>query len=129
MSLAVAIEAAGGIVLAADSRATFGDPRGMTAANDTVQKIYKLSPRTALAMVGMAEIGAGSAQVRVFCVPVRLSLRVRDEKHRNAARIWEDPRRNSSRTRIPPRYPSFAKVNSVERAISFQEISDRPTTR
>ncbi len=58
MSLAVAIEAANGIVLAADSRATFGDPRGMTAVNDTVQKIYKLSPRTAVAMVGQAEIGA-----------------------------------------------------------------------
>jgi 20S proteasome alpha/beta subunit len=57
MSLAVAIEAANGIVLAADSRATFGDPRGMTAVNDTVQKIYKLSPRTAVAMVGQAEIG------------------------------------------------------------------------
>lgn len=31
MSLAVAIEATNGIVLGADSRATFGDPRGMTA--------------------------------------------------------------------------------------------------
>jgi 20S proteasome alpha/beta subunit len=62
MSLAIAIEAADGIVLAADSRATFGDPRGMTAANDTVQKIYKLSPRTALAMVGQAEIGASLIQ-------------------------------------------------------------------
>ena len=57
MSLAVAIEATNGIVLTADSRATFGDPRGMTAVNDTVQKIYKLSPRTAVAMVGQAEIG------------------------------------------------------------------------
>jgi 20S proteasome alpha/beta subunit len=57
MSLAVAIEAANGIVLAADSRATFGDPRGMTAVNDTVQKIYRLSPRTAVAMVGQAETG------------------------------------------------------------------------
>ncbi len=57
MSLAVAIEANNGIVLAADSRATFGDPRGMTAVNDTVQKIYRLSPRTAVAMVGQAEIG------------------------------------------------------------------------
>lgn len=62
MSLAIAIEAADGIVLAADSRATFGDPRGMTAANDTVQKIYKLSPRTALAVVGQAEIGASLIQ-------------------------------------------------------------------
>ncbi|HEV2195405.1 MAG TPA: hypothetical protein VGR55_07465 [Candidatus Acidoferrum sp.] len=57
MSLAVAIEAANGIVLAADSRATFGDPRGMTAVNDTVQKIFRLSPRTAVAMVGQAEVG------------------------------------------------------------------------
>jgi 20S proteasome alpha/beta subunit len=58
MSLAVAIEAANGIVLAADSRATFGDPRGMVAVNDTVQKIYQPNPRTAIAMVGSAETGA-----------------------------------------------------------------------
>lgn len=63
MSLAVAIESANGIVLAADSRATFGDPRGMTAVNDTVQKIFKPSSRTALAMVGAAEIGAAIMQV------------------------------------------------------------------
>jgi 20S proteasome alpha/beta subunit len=63
MSLAVAIESVNGIVLAADSRATFGDPRGMTAVNDTVQKIFKPSSRTALAMVGAAEIGAAVMQV------------------------------------------------------------------
>jgi len=63
MSLAIAIESANGIVLAADSRATFGDPRGMTAVNDTVQKIFKPNPRTALAMVGAAEIGAALVQV------------------------------------------------------------------
>jgi len=62
MSLAVAIEAGNGIVLAADSRATFGDPRGMTAVNDTVQKIYLPSPRTAVAMVGQAETGAALLQ-------------------------------------------------------------------
>ena len=62
MSLAVAIEASDGIVLAADSRATFGDPRGMTAVNDTVQKIYRLSPRTAIALVGQAETGAALIQ-------------------------------------------------------------------
>jgi 20S proteasome alpha/beta subunit len=58
MSLAVAIEASNAIVLAADSRATFGDPRGMTAVNDTVQKVFTLTPRTAIAMVGAAEAGA-----------------------------------------------------------------------
>ena len=62
MSLAVAIEAIDGIVLAADSRATFGDPRGMTAVNDTVQKIYRLSSRTAIALVGQAETGASLIQ-------------------------------------------------------------------
>lgn len=63
MSLAVAIESSNGIILAADSRATFGDPRGMTAVNDTVQKIFKPSSRTALALVGAAEIGAALLQV------------------------------------------------------------------
>ena len=62
MSLAVAIEASDGIVLAADSRATFGDPRGMTAVNDTVQKIYRLSPRTVIALVGQAETRASLIQ-------------------------------------------------------------------
>jgi 20S proteasome alpha/beta subunit len=58
MSLSVAIEAANGIVLAADSRATFGDPRGMTAVNDTVQKVFVLNNRTVISMVGAAETGA-----------------------------------------------------------------------
>jgi hypothetical protein len=34
----------------------------MTAVNDTVQKIYKPSPRTAVAMVGQAETGAALIQ-------------------------------------------------------------------
>jgi len=62
MSLAVAIEAIDAIVLAADSRATFGDPRGMTAVNDTVQKIFPLTNRTACALVGSAETGASLIQ-------------------------------------------------------------------
>lgn len=62
MSLAVAIEASDGIVLGADSRATYGDPRGLTAVNDTVQKIYRLTPRTAIALVGQAETGASLIQ-------------------------------------------------------------------
>jgi hypothetical protein len=33
MSLAVAIEASDGIVFGADSRATYGDPRGFTAVD------------------------------------------------------------------------------------------------
>lgn len=62
MSLTVAIEAADGIVLGADSRATYGDPRGLTAVNDTVQKIYQLNPRTAIALAGEAGTGASLIQ-------------------------------------------------------------------
>jgi len=58
MTLAVAIEARNGIVLAADGRATFGDPRGMTAVNDTVMKIFKPSSQIAVAMAGHADTGA-----------------------------------------------------------------------
>jgi 20S proteasome alpha/beta subunit len=58
MSLAVAIESTDGIVLAADSRATFGDPRGMTGANDTVKKVFAVTTRSGIAMVGAAETGA-----------------------------------------------------------------------
>jgi 20S proteasome alpha/beta subunit len=57
MTLAVAIESANGIVLAADSRATFGDPRGLTAVNDTVNKLFKPAAGVAVAMAGQAETG------------------------------------------------------------------------
>jgi 20S proteasome alpha/beta subunit len=57
MTLAVAIEAANGIVLASDSRATFGDLRGLTTVNDTVVKIFKPFPRVAVALAGHGDIG------------------------------------------------------------------------
>jgi 20S proteasome alpha/beta subunit len=57
MTLAVAIEAVNGIVLASDSRATFGDLRGLTTVNDTVVKIFKPAPKVAVALSGHGEIG------------------------------------------------------------------------
>jgi hypothetical protein len=42
MTLVVAIKARDGIVLAGDSRGTIGDPRGLTAINDTQQKVHHL---------------------------------------------------------------------------------------
>ncbi len=57
MTLAVAIQAADAIVVAADSRAMFGDPRGLTVVNDTVNKIFIPNPRIAIAMAGMADTG------------------------------------------------------------------------
>ena len=49
MSLAIAIQTNKGIAIASDSRGTFGDPRGVTGANDTIQKVYGLTKYTAMA--------------------------------------------------------------------------------
>lgn len=58
MSLAIAIQTNEGIAVASDSRGTFGDPRGATGANDTIQKVYGLTRYTAVAIAGANEIGA-----------------------------------------------------------------------
>jgi hypothetical protein len=55
MTLAVAIKAADAIIVAADSRGTIGDPRGLTAVNDTQQKVFQFG-QCALAIAGSSEI-------------------------------------------------------------------------
>jgi hypothetical protein len=54
MTLALAIKATDAIIVAADSRGTIGDPRGLTAVNDTQQKIFQFG-RCGLAISGAAE--------------------------------------------------------------------------
>jgi 20S proteasome alpha/beta subunit len=55
MTLAVAIKATDAIILAADSRGTIGDPRGLTAVNDTQNKLYQFG-RCGLAIAGASEL-------------------------------------------------------------------------
>jgi hypothetical protein len=55
MTLAVAIKATDAIIVAADSRGTIGDPRGLTAVNDTQQKLFQFG-RCALATAGAGEL-------------------------------------------------------------------------
>lgn len=52
MTLAIGIIANDGLALASDSRATIGDPRGLTTVNDTVQKIFKITDFCGLAIAG-----------------------------------------------------------------------------
>lgn len=54
MTLVVAIKAQGGIVLAGDSRGTIGDPRGLTAINDTQIKVNQIG-NNGIAFAGSAE--------------------------------------------------------------------------
>jgi hypothetical protein len=55
MTLALAIKATDAIIIAADSRGTIGDPRGLTAINDTQQKLFQFGS-CALAISGSAEL-------------------------------------------------------------------------
>lgn len=55
MTLVVGIRAQDAVIVAADSRGTIGDPRGLTAVNDTQQKLFKFG-KCALAIAGSSEI-------------------------------------------------------------------------
>jgi 20S proteasome alpha/beta subunit len=59
MTLALAIKAVDAVVMAADSRGTIGDPRGLTAINDTQQKLFQLGT-CGLVMAGASEMALRS---------------------------------------------------------------------
>jgi 20S proteasome alpha/beta subunit len=57
MTLLVALKGSDGLALAADSRGTFGDPRGITAQNDTMEKAFIVSSHVAVLLAGAGELG------------------------------------------------------------------------
>jgi 20S proteasome alpha/beta subunit len=57
MTLLVALRGKDGIVAATDSRGTFGDPRGVTAQNDSQQKAHIVAPHAAVLIAGAGELG------------------------------------------------------------------------
>lgn len=58
MTLLVALSGADGLGVASDSRGTFGDPRGVTAQNDSQKKLYVASKYSAILAAGAGELGA-----------------------------------------------------------------------
>jgi len=58
VTLVAALQGVDGVVMASDSRATVGDPRGLTAINDTHTKLYRLTKYTGVAVSGASEIAA-----------------------------------------------------------------------
>jgi len=58
MSLLVCLRGADGLVLATDSRGTFGDPRGVTAQNDAQKKLYVTNDMVGVMLAGTGDIGA-----------------------------------------------------------------------
>jgi hypothetical protein len=66
MTLLVALKGTDGLALAADSRGTFGDPRGVTAQNDSQQKAHILAPHVNAALRALVEgspIGSNGSSV------------------------------------------------------------------
>ena len=58
MTLVLALEGTDGLLLAADSRGTIGDPRGLTAIADDHQKLFKLSRHCGVVLAGAAELSS-----------------------------------------------------------------------
>jgi len=58
MTLLVGLRGGDGLVVAADSRGTFGDPRGVTAQNDSQKKLYITSKYSAVLTAGAGELSA-----------------------------------------------------------------------
>lgn len=57
VTLLIALKGKDGLVLADDSRGTFGDPRGVTAQNDSQQKADILAPHVAVLIARSCEVG------------------------------------------------------------------------
>ena len=58
LTLVVVLKGPDGVVLAADSRGTIGDPRGLTAINDTYEKLFRLTKFTGVVSFGAAELSS-----------------------------------------------------------------------
>lgn len=58
MTLILSLQGKDGMVLAADSRGTIGDPRGLTAINDSYTKLFKLSDHCGITVAGASELAA-----------------------------------------------------------------------
>lgn len=58
MTLNLILKGKDGLVLASDSRGTFGDPRSVTAQNDNMRKLYPLSKYVAVVFAGSGELAA-----------------------------------------------------------------------
>ncbi len=70
MTLLVGLRGTDGIVVASDSRGTFGDPRGVTAQNDAQKKLYVASNRACVLVAGSGELGGTiMAEALGICQP------------------------------------------------------------
>jgi 20S proteasome alpha/beta subunit len=99
MTLAIGIIANDGVALASDSRATIGDPRGPTMANDTVQKVFKITD-----FCGLAIAGEGGFAISIFDVFLQ-SLKQKPDYNNLSIDEIVDLLRNTSITKYNEWFP------------------------
>lgn len=105
-----------GLVLASDSRGTFGDPRGVTAQNDSMQKAYILSNHVAVLLAGSGEVGSAivdrvaqkiQQQGLDGLTPVRDVLR---QEARACYNDWFSTLQAVANTSVPPNRPDLSFI-------------------
>jgi 20S proteasome alpha/beta subunit len=96
LTLTVCLQGIDGLVLASDSRGTFGDPRNITAQNDTMKKIYSIRK------VGI--LLAGTPQANMIIEDA--AKQVEEKNFNNATEIMEMIR-GVARAKFNEWYPSF----------------------
>lgn len=99
MTLTVALIGRDGIVAATDSRGTFGDPREITAQNDTMLKLHRVTEHVVVMLAGTAELGTQ--------LMVDIRSRVQDEGAEGVTRVMEITR-ETTRQRYGEWFPNWA---------------------
>ena len=101
MTLTVALEGKDGIVCATDSRGTFGDPRNITAQNDTMKKLYPITKYSVIMVSGANQQGA---------MIMNETQQVTAQKHIEGATNIMQKLREISRMRYNEWFPAFPMV-------------------
>jgi 20S proteasome alpha/beta subunit len=96
MTLTVCLQGKDGLVLASDSRGTFGDPRGVTAQNDTIKKVYLVR--------NIGILSAGGQQGNMIIEEVARATE--SEKIESATKVMEKVR-EVGRKRFNQWFPTF----------------------
>jgi 20S proteasome alpha/beta subunit len=110
LTLLVAIKGADGLALAADSRGTFGDPRGVTAQNDSQQKAHILAPHAAVLAAGSGEVGS---------LLVQEAINERSSGIDGVTTVMNFLR-DKTRTRYAEWFPSVPAIQAPQAAITGQ---------
>jgi 20S proteasome alpha/beta subunit len=116
MTLLVALHGQDGLVLAADSRGTFGDPRGVTAQNDAQQKAHILSAHVAVLTAGAGEIGE--------IIVAEVKQKVTDGGSDGATNVM-NVLRDTVRQNFNDWFPSIAPIPPQALAVTGQ-VATRP---